>query len=47
LPYQPKILRGFIWMFGQHVVQISSNSEMVELESVRKFFELARNDPYE
>jgi len=32
-------------MFGQHLVQISSNSEMVELESVRKFVELTQNDP--
>jgi len=29
-------------MFGQHLVQISSNSEMVELEP---FVELTRNDP--
>jgi len=30
--YHAKILHGFIWMTGQHLVQISSNSEMVELE---------------
>jgi len=39
------ILCGYIWMSGQYLVQISSNSEMVELESVRKFAELTRNDP--
>ena len=36
------ILYAFIWMFGQHFLQISSNSEMVELEP---FVELTRNDP--
>jgi len=32
-------------MFGQYLVQISSNSEMVELEGVIKFVELTWNDP--
>jgi len=36
-----KFLHGFIWMIGQQLMQISSNSEMVELEP---FVELTRND---
>jgi len=35
----------FNWMFGKHLVEISSNSEIDELESVRKFLELTWNDP--
>jgi len=38
-------LHAFIWIFEQHFLQISSNSEMVELESFGKFVELTRNDP--
>jgi len=34
-------------MFGQHLMQISSKSQMFELESVRKFVELTRNNPTE
>jgi len=32
-------------MFEQYFLQISPNSEMVELESFRKFVELIQNDP--
>jgi len=44
LSYLVKILNGFLWMFGEHLVQISSHYEMVELESVGKFVELTRRD---
>jgi len=37
-----KILRGFISMIGQHLVQISSNSATVKLDP---YLELTQNGP--
>jgi len=42
LSYHAKTVHGFVWMSDQYLVQISSNSEMVELEP---FVQLTRNDP--
>ena len=42
---QLEILHAFLWIFRDHVLKISSNSEVVMLESSKKFVELTWNDP--
>jgi len=42
--YHPEILYTSFWILDENFLQIASNSEMVELESCKKFVELTRND---
>ena len=41
LKYKAKLLQCFIWMFGQHLLQISSNSEIVKMQP---FVEVTQNN---
>jgi len=43
--YQPEMLHTFLRTFGDHFLKISSDSEVVMLESSEKFVELTRKDP--